>query len=324
MRQALLEVVGILGELDRLVGLELDEFERPGADRLGAHVARRDVAGINRRVAGGEQRQQRRLRPLQFEGRFVIAVDGHVVDLVVPGLSRVLPELLLRLAHQHVEGAFDVGRGERLAVMPFDALAQLEGQLLVVGAPGPALGEIRHDRIDAVLRHVLLEHDEIVENRHEGNVDRIGRALVDRGAARAVAVIHPENAALFRLARRRCKVASRQQQQCCRGKRMNAPHGPLHSFIRSRLADCAGRYHGSRLGQPGKPMQCWQFGLDESPRGGTCGGHVAVRLWSTAVPVQWVAATIPLPGVVERSIASRCNRRHCERSEAIQSGTAEA
>ena len=214
MRQALLEVVGILRELDRFVGLELDEFERAGADRLGAHLARRDVAGVDRRVAGGEQRQQRRLRPLQVERCFEIAVDGDVVDLIVPGLSRVLAELLLRLAHQHVEGAFDVGRRERLAVMPFDALPQLEGQLLVVAAPGPALREIGDDRIHAVLRHVLLEHDEIVENRHEGNVDRIGRALVDRGAARAVAVIHPEDAALFRLSRR-CKVKSRQQQQCC-------------------------------------------------------------------------------------------------------------
>ena len=147
MRQALLEVVRVLRELDRFVGLELDELERAGADRLGAHVARRDVAGIDRRIAGGEQRQQRRLRPLQIERGLEIAVGGDVVDLIVPGLARVLAELLLRLAHQHVEGAFDVGRGERLAVMPFDALAQLEGQGLVVAAPGPALREIRDDRI---------------------------------------------------------------------------------------------------------------------------------------------------------------------------------
>ena len=39
MRQALLPIVRISGELDRFVGLELDEFERAGADRLGAHVA---------------------------------------------------------------------------------------------------------------------------------------------------------------------------------------------------------------------------------------------------------------------------------------------
>jgi hypothetical protein len=39
MRQALLPIVRIPGELDRFVGLELDELERAGADRLGAHVA---------------------------------------------------------------------------------------------------------------------------------------------------------------------------------------------------------------------------------------------------------------------------------------------
>ena len=146
MRQALLPVIRVAGELDQFVGLELDELERAGADRMGAHFRRRNVAGIDRRIAGGEQRQQRRLRPLQVERDLEVAVGRDVVDLVVPGLARVLAEFLRRLAHQHVEGAFDVGGGERLAVMPLDALAQLEGQRLVVAAPGPAFGEIRHDR----------------------------------------------------------------------------------------------------------------------------------------------------------------------------------
>ena len=81
MRQALLQVIGVAGQLDRFVGLELDELERAGADRVGAHVRRRDVAGIDRRVAGGEQRQQRRLRPLQVERGLEVAVDRDVVDL---------------------------------------------------------------------------------------------------------------------------------------------------------------------------------------------------------------------------------------------------
>ena len=139
MRQALLEIIGVADQLDRFVGLELDEFERAGADRVGAHVGGRHMAGIDRRIAGGEQRQQRRLRPLQIEGDLEVAVGRDVVDELVPGLARVLAELLRRFAHQHVEGAFDVGRGERLAVVPFDALVQFEGQRLVVGAPGPAL-----------------------------------------------------------------------------------------------------------------------------------------------------------------------------------------
>src|SRR5882672_3354423 len=57
IRQALFPVVRIAGELDRFVGLEFNELERTGADRFGAHVAGRNVARINRRIAGGEQCQ---------------------------------------------------------------------------------------------------------------------------------------------------------------------------------------------------------------------------------------------------------------------------
>src|SRR5207244_13639076 len=44
-----------LRHLDALVRLELDEFERTGADRVLPHLAGRDMAGIDRRPAGGEQ-----------------------------------------------------------------------------------------------------------------------------------------------------------------------------------------------------------------------------------------------------------------------------
>ena len=44
----------------------------------------------------------------------------------------------VRLALQQVDRAFDVGRGERLAVMPFDALVQREGEFGPVLAPAPA------------------------------------------------------------------------------------------------------------------------------------------------------------------------------------------
>ena len=82
IRQALLPVVRVLRQLDQLVLLHLDEFERAGADRMRAHLRGRDVAWIDRRIAGGEHRQQRRLRPLQMEGHFVVAVDGDVGDFV--------------------------------------------------------------------------------------------------------------------------------------------------------------------------------------------------------------------------------------------------
>ena len=43
-------------------------------------------------------------------------------------LARILAELVLGLALQNVERAFHVLRRERLAVVPFDALMQLECQ----------------------------------------------------------------------------------------------------------------------------------------------------------------------------------------------------
>src|SRR2546425_5424478 len=113
--------------------------------------------------------------------------------------------------------------------MPLDALPQLEAERLVVAAPGPTLGEIRNDRLQTVLRHVLLVNDEIVENRHEGNVDRIGRLLVDGGAGRAVPMIDPQDAALL-LSRER-NIRGRQQRQNRGGKRLQAPHISLPPSI---------------------------------------------------------------------------------------------
>ena len=72
-RPVLAPVVGIAGELDDLVALELDELEGAGADRRRAHVLGRDVAGIDRRVARGEHRQQRGLWPVEHERDLVIA-----------------------------------------------------------------------------------------------------------------------------------------------------------------------------------------------------------------------------------------------------------
>src|SRR5215472_10092699 len=46
-------VLGVFGNPNQLVRPEFDEFERAGADRMRAHVARRDVTGVDRRPAGG-------------------------------------------------------------------------------------------------------------------------------------------------------------------------------------------------------------------------------------------------------------------------------
>src|SRR5207253_11214398 len=65
-------VIWIARQRDPFVGLEFDEFERAGADRMLTHLVRRYVAWINHRKAGGEQRDKRRLRSLQMEGNLII------------------------------------------------------------------------------------------------------------------------------------------------------------------------------------------------------------------------------------------------------------
>ena len=84
------------------------------------------MARVNRRIARGEQRDDRRLRPLEMERRGEISVGGDPFEVLVPGLARIGAQLLRRSAEQRVPGAFDVIGGEGLAVVPFDAVAQAE------------------------------------------------------------------------------------------------------------------------------------------------------------------------------------------------------
>src|SRR5208337_136612 len=88
IRMALLPVIRISDYLDRLVRFEFDEFEWTSADRMGAHVARRYMTGIDRREPGGQQCDKRGLRPLQAESDFVIAALCHLFEVAVPGLAR--------------------------------------------------------------------------------------------------------------------------------------------------------------------------------------------------------------------------------------------
>ena len=49
LRSSPLPIIGVLGDADDFVRLELDKLERAGADRMEAHVTRRHVTGINGR-----------------------------------------------------------------------------------------------------------------------------------------------------------------------------------------------------------------------------------------------------------------------------------
>src|SRR6202030_3175658 len=59
-----------------LVRLELNEFERTGADRMLAHVARRNMTGIGRGISGSEQREKGRLRPSEMKCDLVMGVTA--------------------------------------------------------------------------------------------------------------------------------------------------------------------------------------------------------------------------------------------------------
>ena len=101
------------------------------------------MARVDRRHAAGQQEQKRRLRPLQHKGDRVIAFGRDLVEIAVPRLARVEAQFLGRLAGQHVPGAFDIGGGERLSVMPFDVVAELEYVGLLVVRHRPGFGKTR-------------------------------------------------------------------------------------------------------------------------------------------------------------------------------------
>src|SRR6516162_1656841 len=80
IRSALLPIIGVSGHLDVLVRLEPDEFKRARADRMLAHVSRRDMTGIDRGIPGSEQSEKGWLRPLQAEGNLIVAMRGDRVE----------------------------------------------------------------------------------------------------------------------------------------------------------------------------------------------------------------------------------------------------
>ena len=234
---ALLEVVGIADELDAFLLLELGELEGAGADRLGAHLRRRHVAGIDGAVAGRQQHQERGLRLAEMESHLAVAIGRDLIEIPIPRGAGILAQLLgFAAAGQHVPGALHVGGGEGLAVVPFGVADQLEGEVLAVGAPAPALGEVGTDRLQAVLGNLLIEQHEIVVEAHERH-DRRGRGLlVDRGAGRVVLEVHlHDTAALL------CEGGCRHQAECCDDTDHATETHVVPPCLRCPEGDAAGR-----------------------------------------------------------------------------------
>ena len=215
---ALVPVARIACERDRLIALELDELEGAGADRLHAHVARRDVAGKDWRQSRRQHGEHRWLAFGQMERDGRLVVDRHLFQVLVPDRARATAVEVLLDAVEPMPGALHVLGRERLAVVPADPGPELEGELGSGRVPGPACGQIGDDGVEAVLRLVVVVADEVVEEGHERHVRGDGRFLVDRGARRLRGIVDLEHAAGFlRLggsARKHGQGGQRRRQSC--------------------------------------------------------------------------------------------------------------
>src|SRR5262245_34114027 len=100
------------------MAFEFGELERPGADRLGAHVAVGDVTGKDRRKSRGQHRQQRWLRLRQMKGDLILTIERDLFQVLIPDLARVAPEVLRLDTIEAMPGALHVLTREGLAVVP--------------------------------------------------------------------------------------------------------------------------------------------------------------------------------------------------------------
>ncbi len=187
--QALLPVVRVLHQLERLALVPEVPLERAGADRVGvelrlglaAVVVRDDVVGEDRQVG-----EQRRPRELQVDdhgvGRRVIDRGDRGVEVGPAG--RGLAVLVDRELH--------VGRGHRLAVGELDAGPELERVGLAVSRLGVAGGEVGPDAL-AVVRHRVQRLEDLLEDPDRVVVEHsrvVHRLRVLGGVEDQVAAVH--------------------------------------------------------------------------------------------------------------------------------------
>jgi hypothetical protein len=162
-----------------------------------------------------------------MKGDLVVAVGAHLFEVVPPGFARIDTELFRRLSGQQIQGAFDVVGGEGSAVVPLHPLAQWQGQLRALLVPRPAGCQVGDDRIRAVLRHILVIHDQVVEYTHHRPVHRVRRFLEKRDTRRTVEMTNGESAALRLGQGRRRRGHSKQK----RTRRRESAKIALHSQI---------------------------------------------------------------------------------------------
>ena len=148
------------------------------------------------RIGGREVCQKARLRRRQVEDNsgLIRRVDRHGLTTNGDVVLRLFEDV--RVQHQVVVIELHVRAGERRAVRPFVALAQMEGQLGEIAVPLPALRNVRNDRLK-----IIGETDQVhVTHRQEVGGAGLGsiRQDVKRAAIFADRVIRNHDKRLGR------------------------------------------------------------------------------------------------------------------------------
>ncbi len=183
--------VGVAIERDRQ-GVDAHHLERPGADRADAAVwaggdlgRRHPVEDMLGDDSYPQCERKGRARRLQCEHDLVRATgaDPHLAPI-----DR--PRLLVLQVLEDVEGEEDVVGGERLAVGPFHASADVERVAQVIVGYGPVGGEQPDDVLPRVHRGQALVDDAVNVTRgvisFEKRIEHAG--LTDQGLDRGAAV----------------------------------------------------------------------------------------------------------------------------------------
>ena len=147
-----LEVVGIVSEDDPLPTLPVQEFIRPGADGVAGQRGFGEILALQQ-VPGDDA------HPPAIQGRGEGLGVGDPEGVVVRGLGLFHLEVVAGVGggglgiHHHLVGEEDILGGERGAVVPLDAVAQMEGDGEAVRGDFPGLGQGAHQVEVAVVLH---------------------------------------------------------------------------------------------------------------------------------------------------------------------------
>ncbi|EGE55379.1 hypothetical protein RHECNPAF_930023 [Rhizobium etli CNPAF512] len=185
LRLVLVPIILIARQPVVFAGLVFGELERAGADerivgRIGSDIATvEDVFGDDAGDDGqgiADELERRRLGEAEDGGVVVGRIDGFEIG------EHQAAEILQRLP-DFEGGEGNVDRGERLAVVPGDAVAQLEGDGTAVGRAFPGGGKPRRKPVLAVERgfgqgfdHLAGDEKDAVRS-DDGRVEVLGLGI---------------------------------------------------------------------------------------------------------------------------------------------------